>query len=78
LCDSFIALYQLCSGIMSEAQTTKTVVVENDIHKAIRVYAEESDMAIQDVVDSMLRNDGLHEDVMATYNRLEKAGNLPA
>lgn len=64
---------------MSEGQTTKTVVVENDIHKAVRVYAEENDRAIQDVVDDILRgNDVLREDVMRTYDRLEKAGNLPA
>lgn len=64
---------------MSEAQTTKTVVVANDIHKAIRVYAEESDEAIQDVVDDILRGDDeLRENVMNTYNRLEKAGNLPS
>lgn len=64
---------------MSEAQTTKTVVVANDIHKAIRVYAEESDEAIQDVVDDILRGDKeLRENVMNTYNRLEKAGNLPS
>ena len=63
---------------MSEGQTTKTVVVANDIHKAIRVYAEENDTPIQDVVDEMLRGDsGLQADVMDTYNRLEKAGNLP-
>lgn len=64
---------------MSEGQTTKTVVVANDIHKAIRVYAEESDEAIQDVVDDILRGDEeLRQDVMSTYNRLEKAGNLPS
>lgn len=64
---------------MSEAQTTKTVVVANDIHKAIGVYAEETDRNIQDVVDDILRGDDeLRESVMATYDRLEKAGNLPA
>lgn len=64
---------------MQEEQTTKTVVVANDIHKAIRVYAEESDEAIQDVVDDILRGDnGLRSNVMSTYRRLEKAGNLPA
>lgn len=64
---------------MSEAQTTKTVVVANDIHKAIRVYAEENDRAIQEVVDDVLRGDDtLRSDVMRTYDRLEKAGNLPA
>lgn len=64
---------------MQEEQTTKTVVVANDIHKAIRVYAEESDEAIQDVVDDILRgDDDLRSNVMNTYRRLEKAGNLPA
>lgn len=63
---------------MSDAQTTKTVVVANDIHKAIRVYAEESDRAIQDVFDDIVRGDeALRQSVMQTYNRLEKAGNLP-
>lgn len=63
---------------MPEAQTTKTVVVSNDIHKAIRVFAEENDRAIQDVVDDILRGDRqLRDSVMTTYNRLEKAGNLP-
>lgn len=63
---------------MSESQTTKTVVVANDIHKAIRVFAEENDRPIQDVVDDLLRGDGeLQNNVMSTYTRLEKAGNLP-
>lgn len=77
--DSFITLYQLSPPVMSEQQTTKTVVVANDIHKAIRVYAEESDEAIQDVVDDVLRGDEeLRSAVMDTYHRLEKAGNLPS
>lgn len=63
---------------MPEEQTTKTVVVANDIHKAIRVYAEESDRKIQDVVDDVLRGDAdLRSAVMDTYRRLDKAGNLP-
>lgn len=63
---------------MAESQTTKTVVVDNDIHKAIRVYAEESDDNIQDVVDAMLRgNEDVRRNVMATYDRLEKQHNLP-
>lgn len=63
---------------MPEEQTTKTVVVANDIHKAIRVYAEENDRPIQEVVDDILRGDiRLQENVMNTYSRLEKAGNLP-
>lgn len=62
---------------MSE-ETTKTVVVANDIHKAIRVYAEENDRAIQDVVDDILRNPqgSDHQQVMQTYERLEKQGNI--
>lgn len=64
---------------MSEEQTTKTVVVANDIHKAVRVYAEECDEAIQDVVDDILRGDEeRRSEVMSTYERLEKVGNLPA
>lgn len=80
-CNSFIGLYRLRRIVMSEAQTTKTVVVANDIHKAIRVYAEERDRAIQEVVDEMLRapeGSEMHSDVMETYNRLEKANNLPS
>lgn len=75
---NFIRLYRQSLVVMSEAQTTKTVVVANDIHKAIRVFAEEHDRPIQDVVDDLLRGDGeLQSDVMTTYTRLEKAGNLP-
>jgi len=63
---------------MSGESTTKTVVVNNDIHKAIRVYAEESDTPIQEVVDSILRGDEQAQSgVMSTYDRLEKSGNLP-
>lgn len=63
----------------SESQTTKTVVVANDIHKAISVYAEESESNIQDIVDDILRGDEpLREDVMRTYNRLEKEQKLPS
>lgn len=63
---------------MSEAETTKTVVVANDIHKAIRVYAERKDLAIQHVVDEILRGDGtLQADVMDEYSDLKKGGDLP-
>lgn len=62
-----------------DPQTIKTVVVANDIHKAIRVYSQEAEEPIQDVVDDILRGDSdKREGVMSTYNRLEKAGKLPS
>lgn len=39
----------------SNEETTKTVVVENDIHKAIRSYAGDTGRNIQDIVDDLLR-----------------------
>lgn len=58
--------------------TTKTVVVKNDIHKAIEMYSARRDRSIQEVVDSILRGDeDLQEDVMTEYNYLQKQGDLP-
>ncbi len=62
---------------MSEAETTKTVVIQNDIHKAIRVFSEEEDMAIQDVVDDLLRGHSERSDAVLTkLNDLQSRGKL--
>lgn len=64
---------------MSDGEPTKTVVVANDVHKAVRVYAERKDLAIQRVVDRILRgDDDLQSAVMSEYRHLEQAGDLPA
>jgi hypothetical protein len=62
---------------MSEPETIKTVVIANDIHKAIRVFSEEEDMAIQCVVDDLLRgNRDRSEAVLNKLNDLQSRGKL--
>jgi len=61
----------------SEPETTKTVVIANDIHKAIRVFSEEEDMAIQGVVDDLLRgNRDRSAAVLNKLNDLQSRGKL--
>lgn len=52
-----------------EETTIKTVVVENDVHKAISVLADEQEQTIQQTVDDLLRDDA---DVQETLGYLRK------
>lgn len=59
---------------MSESeQTTKTVVVKNDVHKAISRIADADSDSIQDTVDKILRD---YEEVQDEIEILEKRGKL--
>lgn len=59
---------------MSESeQTTKTVVVDNDVHKAIRHLSDDEDMSIQDTVDKVLRE---HDSVQEWVDLLEKRDSI--
>lgn len=59
---------------MSETQeTTKTVVVANDVHKAIRRLSDLEGDSIQDTVDEILRK---HDGVQEEMELLEKRGNI--
>lgn len=40
-----------------DEQTTKTVVVENDVHTAVKRLSDLEDMSIQATVDDILRTD---------------------
>jgi hypothetical protein len=58
---TFIGLYLIMTNGMSQddedEQPTKTVVIANDLHTAVKRLSDLEDDSIQDTVDSILRDD---------------------
>jgi len=56
----------------AEEQPTKTVVIENDIHTAVKRYSDLLDESIQDTVDDILRSD---ENIQEEIRIIEERSN---